>query len=53
MNANFPYLFAAFAVVWVVLFGYVLVLVTRQKKLQREIDALKEEMQNGSKVKTK
>ena len=39
---NLGYLFAAFAVVWVVLFGYVLILIQRQKKLQREIDLLKE-----------
>ena len=38
---NLGYLFAAFAVVWVVLFGYVLILIQRQKKLQREIDLLK------------
>ncbi len=39
---NLGYLFAAFAVVWVVLFGYVLTLIQRQKKLRREIDLLKE-----------
>ena len=37
---NLGYLFAAFAVIWAVVFGYVLVLMNRQKKLKREIDKL-------------
>jgi|TARA_B100002003_G_C13626111_1_gene320704 CcmD family protein len=36
------YLFAAFAIVWVVLFGYIFILSQRQKKLRREIELLKE-----------
>ncbi|MAH39183.1 MAG: heme exporter protein CcmD [Dehalococcoidales bacterium] len=36
------YLFAAFAIVWVVLFGYIFTLSQRQKKLRREIELLKE-----------
>ena len=39
---NAGYLFAAFAIVWAVVFGYVLLLLNRQKKLRREIDSLKE-----------
>ena len=39
---NASYLFAAYAIVWVVLFGYIFVLSQRQKKLRREIDLLKE-----------
>ena len=39
---NAEYIFAAFAVVWVVVFGYVLSLFNRQRKLHREIDLLKE-----------
>ncbi len=31
---NAGYLFAAFAIIWVVLFGYILVLSRRQKKLR-------------------
>ena len=42
-NAN--YLLAAFAIVWVVLFGYLLALLNRQKKLQQEINSLKESLQ--------
>jgi len=38
---NAGYLFAAFTVVWAVLFGYVLFLLNKQKKLQEEINSLK------------
>ena len=38
---NAGYLFAAFTAVWVVLFGYVLYLLNKQKKLEQEIDSLK------------
>ena len=41
---NAGYLFAAFAAVWVVLFGYVLFLLNKQKKLQQEINSLKDAM---------
>ncbi|MBA7687637.1 hypothetical protein ES703_96101 [subsurface metagenome] len=40
---NASYLFAAFTIVWAVVFGYVLSLLNRQKRLRREIDSLKEE----------
>lgn len=39
---NAGYLFAAFTVIWGVLFGYVLVLLQKQRQLRREIDLLKE-----------
>ena len=39
---NAGYLFAAFSIVWAVVFGYVLLLFNRQRRLRREIDALKE-----------
>jgi CcmD family protein len=39
--SNLGYLFAAFAAIWAVLFGYVLVLTGRTKRLQRELDDLK------------
>ena len=37
---NLGYLFAAFAVIWAVVFVYILVLMNRQKKLKREIEKL-------------
>jgi CcmD family protein len=39
---NAGYLLAAFAIVWAVIFGYVLLLLKQQKRLRREIDSLKE-----------
>ena len=37
---NLGYLFAAFAVIWVVVFAYLLILMNRQKKLKRELEQL-------------
>jgi CcmD family protein len=39
---NAGYLFAAYAIIWAVLFGYVLVLVNRQARLRREIERLRQ-----------
>ncbi len=39
---NAGYLFAAFAIVWAVVFGYVLLLLNRQRRLRQEINSLKE-----------
>ena len=39
---NAGYLFAAYGVVWAVVFGYVVVLQNRQRRLRREINSLKE-----------
>ena len=39
---NAGYLFAAFAIAWAVVFGYVLLLFNRQRKLHQEINSLKE-----------
>ncbi len=41
---NAGYLFAAFAIVWAVVFGYVLSLFNRQRRLKREINLLKESL---------
>ena len=38
---NAGYLLAAFIIVWAVVFGYVLVLFNRQKRLRQEINSLK------------
>lgn len=35
------YLFAAYSVIWAVIFGYVLYLYLRQRKLLREIESLR------------
>lgn len=39
---NAGYLLAAFTIVWAVVFGYVLSLFNRQRRLHREINSLKE-----------
>ena len=39
---NLGFLFAAYTIIWVVLFGYVISIFTRQRKLQKELDLLKE-----------
>ena len=38
---NTGYLLAAFTIVWAAVFGYVLVLLNRQKRLRQDIDSLK------------
>ncbi len=38
---NIGYLYVSYAIVWAVLFGYVLMLVNRQRKLNRDIELLK------------
>lgn len=39
---NGGYIFAAYAIVWVAVFGYVLSLFYRQRRLRQEIDSLRE-----------
>ncbi len=39
---NAGYLFAAFTIIWAVVFAYVLYLFNRQRRLRWEIDSLKE-----------
>jgi len=42
---NLGYLLAAYAVIWAVVFGYILVLQRKQRKLKKQVDALKESME--------
>ncbi len=39
---NAGYLFAAYTVIWAVVFGYVFYLFSRQRRLRQEIDSLRE-----------
>ena len=41
---NLSYLFAAYTVIWAVIFGYVFFIHRKHRGLQREIDLLKEDM---------
>jgi len=43
-NKDFWYLFAAYSIIWLVVFGYVFTLIRREKALRKEIAALKEGM---------
>jgi len=39
---NLGYLFAAYSVIWAVVFSYILFMQRKQKSLQRQIDRLQE-----------
>ena len=41
---NAGYLLAAFAIIWAVVFGYVLIMLRKQRKLQRQIELLHESL---------
>jgi len=43
---NAEFLFAAFAIVWILLFGFVLLLFNRQRQLRGEINALRESLKD-------
>ena len=42
---NLGYLMAAYTVIWVVVFGYVLFMQRKQRRLQRQIDVLRESVE--------
>jgi CcmD family protein len=44
--ANAGYLFAAYSIIWVVVFGYVLTMFFRQRKISRDIETLKQTREN-------
>ena len=47
---NFEFMFYGFAAAWIILAGYVLLLVSRGQKIQKEIETLKRMMEDrGSK----
>ena len=39
---NLGYLFAAYTLIWAVVFGYILFMQRQQRRLQRQIDMLRE-----------
>jgi len=39
---NLGYLFTAYTIIWAVVFGYVLFMQRKQRRLQRQIDLLRE-----------
>ena len=48
-SSNLPYLFAAFAVSWVVLFGYLFYVNRRQHEMNKEITRLQNVLNQTSK----
>jgi CcmD family protein len=38
------YLFAAYTAIWLVVFGYILFMQRKQKKLQQQLDLLREQL---------
>ncbi|HEY49763.1 MAG TPA: CcmD family protein [Dehalococcoidia bacterium] len=42
---NLSYLFAAYTVIWAVIFGYVFFVHQRHRRLRRELDTLKEDVE--------
>lgn len=47
MKKRLGYLFAGYLVIWIVLFGYMLNLARRQKRLAQELETLKQISQQG------
>jgi CcmD family protein len=41
---HFPYLFAAYTIVWIVIFLYVLSIDRRARKAEKELEALKQSL---------
>lgn len=41
---NLPYLFAAYAIVWLVLFGYLFVIAAQVRGVRRDLDQLRERL---------
>ena len=41
---NLGYLLAAYTVIWAVVFGYVLVMQRKQRKLKRQVEVLQESL---------
>jgi CcmD family protein len=39
-----PYLFATYAIVWLVLFGYLFVVATQMRAVRRDVDQLQERL---------
>ena len=44
---NLGYLLAAYTVIWAVVFGYVIFMQRKQRKLQRQIDRLQESLEKS------
>ncbi len=45
---NAAYLLSAFAVIWAVIFGYIVFMQRKQRKLERELEVLKKSGNTGT-----
>ena len=45
---HFPYLFAAFAIVWGLIFGYVVSLDRRTRRAEKDLEELRRRLGDGS-----
>lgn len=48
MEQHFPYLFWAYNIIWVLMAGYLVFLGVRLRRIQREIDRLRDSSPGGS-----
>ena len=46
---NFDFMFAAFAIIWIVFFAYIIVLSQKQKQLRRDIDQIEVKLRGQAK----
>jgi CcmD family protein len=44
---NAGYIFAAYTIIWALVFGYVIFLVRRQAHIKRQLDSLQEAIKQG------
>ena len=47
---NLGYLMAAYTIIWVVVFGYVLAMQRKQRRLQRQLDRLQESIEPSQRI---
>ena len=45
-----PYLFAVFSITWIAFFGYVFLMSRRQREMQREMEALRKDLEEKDKA---
>ncbi|MCL2141198.1 MAG: CcmD family protein [Dehalococcoidia bacterium] len=48
MGENMWYLFAAYSIIWLVVFGYVLLLIKRARETKKDVDELKNRLMPDS-----
>ena len=50
MTRDLTFLFAAYGVIWVLLFGYLFSLARRWRQVRLQLDALQEELQQNDRI---